>query len=171
MSSGLRYEENQPITIDNEPFIDSAGLKITTAVGVITIRRLSDFGYFNGTTFVATPTQLAMTKIGDVNSPGAWNFSLPTGLAEDEYIVEITDTSGNAANSIQIGKLIVDDKLVKLARVAASGAAGRSVYDPVTSLMTLFKFGDNSTVIAVFLMLDENGNPAGSSPFFEKLPQ
>lgn len=170
MSDTIRYPKDEPITINNEPFIDSNGNKLPTAVAVLTARRAADFLYFNGTIWIATPTQLPMTKVGDANSPGEWWFKFPAGLAEDEYIIEIIDTSGLSVNNIQIGKLIVDDELVKRSMIAASGAIGKAVYDKVTSIMTLYRYDDDSVVVHAFDMKNESGDPAGESAFFEKLP-
>ena len=169
MSSTFRMVAGDPILIDNETFVDSNGVPIISAVGVITIRRSADYFYFNGTIFVASSTQLAMTKVGDAESPGDWFFSFPTGLAKDEYKFVVTDTSGNAANGVQQAKMVVDDELVRLSKIAAGGAIGGAKYDPVTSILSLFEFDSPSTLLQSFNCKDKDGNPAGFNPQFEKI--
>jgi len=51
----------------------------------------------------------------------------------------------------------------------ASGGIADASYDVVASEMTVFLFEAPAIPLAVFLMKDENGNPAQNRPFFEKV--
>lgn len=87
-------------TIDIQSlFQDQFKVPITTATGKIDARRLSDDSFFNGTIWVATPTSFLMTKVSDANAPGWQRFLFDTtGFEKDEYVFNITDSSGNAKN-------------------------------------------------------------------------
>ncbi len=81
-------------------FVDANGDGITTAAGKISIRRKSNNQYWNGATWQAANFQLTMTKVGDANSPGFWEFDFDStvGDAVDDYVALMSDSSGNAVN-------------------------------------------------------------------------
>ena len=94
-------------------FEDQNGNGIPGATGVLTLQRVSDDQYWNGSAFQVTPFDLAMTEISEANSLGRWDFSFDSsnGLDIDDYIIEVRDTSGNAKNEFDIDRALVGDYL------------------------------------------------------------
>ena len=179
MSLSQHDENGNPTVIEvNSIALDQLKQVVTNAVMEITYQRTSDGQYFDGTltagvaNFAVSATLLSMTEISDVNSPGKWQFLFDTnGLSPDTYLGVITDSSGNVKNVPQFTEDTVGDGLAKQIELAASNGVGRALYDEVTSVMTLYSWRDSSTVVGSFDMKDKDGNPAGLSDFFEKVPQ
>jgi len=172
----MRYATGSVIGIETL-FLDQLKVPIITADGKITVRRLSDDLYFDGTftagvpNFIATPTLLSMSKVGDADSPGWWKFDFDTSkLSSDDYVFTITDANALAKNVPQLSKAIVGDLLALAIESGAAGAVGKVVYNEETSILDLYEWDDSTTIFKSFDMKDINGSPAGTLPFFQKIP-
>jgi len=90
-------------------FVDPPGDGVTTATGVLYVFRQSDKQYYTGSAWqVARSSSTGFAKMGDTNHPGWWEYTLDTdGWANDEYIFEVRDTSGNAVNVIETATVLV----------------------------------------------------------------
>jgi len=169
--SVVKYARNARVEVEAR-MRDENGAFVTTSLMQTTVQRTSDFNYWDGDSFETAPTQLSMTKISDANSPGLWQFLFPTtGFNADTYLFDITDASvaKDAVNVPLQHVAIVGDMLAMFQEWAAAGAIGKAVYNSTTSVLTLTFV--NGTDTLSFDMKDSVGNPAASSPFFEKIPQ
>lgn len=170
--STVRFANKAPVDIQHT-FTDGAKVPIITAVGQYTAQRISDKKYWKGTVptgWQDAPFQNAMTKIDDTDSPGLWELVFTTSAeSADSYLFVITDSSGNAENVPAEAKAIVGDMLALFQEWAAAGAIGKAEYNSSTSVLTLTFVNGTDTLL--FDMKDAVGNPAGSSAFFQKVPQ
>jgi len=169
--STVKYARNDNVVV-NVISRDENSAPITNAALQITWQKQSNKEYWTGTgsTFQASPVQIAMTEIDETNSPGLWEFLFPSsGIDPDTYLGVITDTSGNAVNVPLHFTAIVGDTLAMFQEWAAAGAIGKAEYNAGTSVLTLTFVNGTDTLL--FNMKDAVGNPAGSSAFFQKVPQ
>jgi hypothetical protein len=88
---------------------DASGMTVPGQFPTISIRRVSDGWFFNGTGFVntsGTPSQLAMTEIG-APTPGLYLYiftspSLIAPLAQDTYEIRYRNTGTPTGESWEI---------------------------------------------------------------------
>jgi len=94
-----RFKTGQDILIEAKAE-DQAGAGITDATLVLTLRRKSDDQFWTGAVFQVGTSDLTMTEVSETNAPGYFSLTFDTsnGLDEDEYVIEVRDTSGNAKN-------------------------------------------------------------------------
>lgn len=168
----VRYATGAVIGIETN-FQDATNTPIITADGKVKVRRLSDDLYADdasGVSWSAAGALLSMTKIDDTNSAGWWKFDFDTSaLSADDYIFTVTDANTNAANTPQHAKAIVGDYLSRLVEASGHGE-GKVVYNPLTSVLTVYKLDDPATVSKTWNCKDKDGNPAGSGEIYQKIP-
>ena len=108
--SNERFKTGQTIPYEGR-FEDGSGNGITDADAVISIRRTSNDEYWNGATWQVAFVTNAMTEVSEAQSPGFWRFDFDSsvGNAIDNYVAEMLDTSGNAANKLGLSFSYVGD--------------------------------------------------------------
>lgn len=120
--SSERYRRGTTIPFEAR-FEDANGDPVLNATGVVIIRRKSDDKFFNGISWQAASFELAMAEVNETNAPGYWKgeFDSSKGNNDDEYVVEIKDTSGNSVNKLEklfwyVGAYlnIVEDMVIKI---------------------------------------------------------
>jgi hypothetical protein len=171
----VKFANKLPVDVQHI-FRDDSKQTIITAIGQTTIQRTSDKKYWNETLLLGVGDwqdaqhQNVMTKVGDTNSPGMWEYILVTAtFSPDSYIFIITDSASKAANVPATFTGIVGDMLALFQEWAAAGAIGKAVYNAGTSVLTLTFVNGTDTLL--FDMKDAVGNPAESAAFFQKVPQ
>jgi len=156
-------------------FIDDDTAPVLTAVGVSTVQRGSDDFYHNPTLLPASPWQtapfdIAMTKLGDTNSPGWWRYIFDsTGFAADSYKVVSRDTSGDSRVGTFQSQYTIGDPFSQAVNHSASSAVGDTEYNKTTSKMTQKDWQDNSVTDSVHDIKDVNDDPAGINSWNKKV--
>jgi hypothetical protein len=168
-----RYKTGAIIGIETL-FQDQNKNPLTTAAGKVTARRLSDDQFAQdaaGASFGSSAVLMNMTKASDAEAPGWQKFDFDTSLlAADSYVFVITDGNSNAVNVPQTAKAIVGDGLAKASEAAAAAAEGKSVYDEGTSILTLYKIDEPTTIEKQFNCKNRSGGPSGDGEIFQKIP-
>ena len=82
-----------------------------------------------------------------------------------------SDPASEAAATTNTAAIIAEIDSNDLALEDSEAAAvGRALYDPITSILTLFKKDQPAVTHKQFNCKDKNGNPAGNNTIFEKVP-
>ena len=146
------------------------GVPSTTSIGRVFVRLVgAPDTYYNGSAYVATRTAIAMSEVGDTLAAGFHRYNLvTTGMTAGHHVIETEDTTANSDNP----KAPYTLQLITAqgADDANAAAVGKAVYDPITSILTVYKKDQPTVVHKQFDCKDVDGAAAGTNPIYQKLP-